>query len=58
MKHRCKLPILKLRHISAGFIKKHLRGGGAEFGSMMGFEWTEDLEFYKYAKFLDLVDKY
>jgi hypothetical protein len=31
---------------------------GPEFGSMMGFERTENLEFHKNAKLLDLIDKY
>jgi hypothetical protein len=31
--------------------------GGVEFGSMMGFERTENLEFHKNAKLLGLIAK-
>jgi hypothetical protein len=40
-------------------IFKNIFGEGrAEFGSMEGFERTENLEFHKNTKLLDLITKY
>jgi len=41
------------------FILKNIFGeSGPEFGSMKGFERTENLEFHKNVKLLDLIAKY